>query len=121
MKVPCPDLDLDEHGEQECLYCDGSGYFDAEVVPTTQDIVQAIRALYEINGVGGAVHIVTDDDNLEDEHLEFCAKEIADDKHWSFETEGAREAAKRVCDLMTPMTVKQRATALEMYRQNHAA
>jgi hypothetical protein len=86
----------------------------AIVTEATKAAAEAVRALYEINAVGGAMHIVTDDWNIEDHSLEFCSKEIEAGDHWSFKDAGAREAAKLVCDLMSPMTEDERASVLAL-------
>lgn len=42
---------------------------------TLQDIQELIHAIYEITSIGGPLHIVLDDFNLEDRDIVFCQKE----------------------------------------------
>ena len=79
-----------------------------EIIAATDAAVSAVKALYEINGVGGAMHCVTDDWNLEDEFF------VVADAHWSYDDDGAKDAAQAVCDLMKDMTIAQRATVLAL-------
>ena len=51
--------------------------------PTIPEVIPIVKAYYAKpgNGVGGALHIVLDDENVEDEHIEYCkqyAAEIGD-------------------------------------------
>ena len=42
---------------------------------TLQDIQQLIHVIYEISYVGGPLHVVLDDFNLEDRSIHFCQRE----------------------------------------------
>ena len=44
--------------------------------PAVQNAVVAYRRVYEFSSVGGHLHIVLDDWNLEDEFLDFCEQDI---------------------------------------------
>jgi hypothetical protein len=45
--------------------------------PTITEIIPLLKEYYEIdgNGVGGDYHIVLDDDNVENSHVEYCLNE----------------------------------------------
>lgn len=76
----------------------------------TGDVVaaaDAVRDLYTETFVGGALHIVTDDWNLEDEHLDWCAANGAGpDQMTVFE--------QQALDCLRPLSIKHRATALAL-------
>jgi hypothetical protein len=42
--------------------------------PTVPQLIEAAKAYYSMpgNGVGGSLHIVLDDDNIEDSHIQWC-------------------------------------------------
>ena len=42
--------------------------------------VAAIQRVYEFHGAGGACHIVTDDENVDDSHIEFCYEWLEENK-----------------------------------------
>jgi hypothetical protein len=44
--------------------------------PTIPEVLSLVKAYLEKdgNGVGGSLHIVLDDGNVEDSHVEFCIK-----------------------------------------------
>lgn len=44
--------------------------------PVVRAAAEAARAVYEFSCVGGNLHIVLDDFNIEDGHLEFCREQI---------------------------------------------
>ena len=51
-----------------------------------QECVELIKMIYRHHAAGGGLHIVLDDGNTDDDHLEFCVKHIAnlaqtDDPH----------------------------------------
>jgi len=49
------------------------------------DAYQAMREiLYQHHGVGGSLHIITDDGNLLDSDIDFCQKQVMynQDPHW---------------------------------------
>ena len=50
--------------------------------PAIQAAAETIRRLYEVAAGGGRLHIVVDDWNLEDHHLDFCAGLIERDPDW---------------------------------------
>jgi hypothetical protein len=74
---------------------------------------QAIGAVYEFSCVGGNLHKVCDDWNLEDGNLDFCAGSIAEN---FFEATPAQLAAERRClGLLRALTEDERASALAIH------
>ena len=57
-----------------CWQEDGAHRIDNAKVRAVQPLIAAV---YEHSGVGGNLHIVLDDTNLEDSHLASCAATIA--------------------------------------------
>ena len=41
---------------------------------TVDEVFPLVRELYERNAAGGCLHIVLDDGNVEDDHVQFCIK-----------------------------------------------
>lgn len=79
-------------------------------------LVEEFYALPECS-VGGPLHVVTDDYNVEDDSIAFCERSL--DDHWSIErqaTDEGREVvrakAREIIALMRPMTLAERAVAL---------
>jgi len=59
----------------------------------------------------GPLHIIVEDWNLDDDSIEFCSQDETMERHWS----GPMSATDRaLLDLLRPMTVTQRATALAL-------
>lgn len=94
--------------------------------PTVRAAALAVAEVYQHSCVGGNLHIVLDDWNLEDDSLEFCAKQIAAGGYKRSETHskvlGVRDddspeklAAEQRChDLFAALTMKERASALAL-------
>jgi hypothetical protein len=66
----------------------------------TDNAVELIRELYETHLTGGDLHIITDDWNLEDGHLDWCGDETKD------------PLCIKILSLLKPMTIKERATTM---------
>jgi hypothetical protein len=80
----------------------------------TIDAVPLIEAVYEANSVGGNLHIVLDDFNIDDCDLEACRRFI--DNHEDDALTYCDVVAERAClDAFVSMTVDERASALAMY------
>lgn len=91
--------------------------------PVVRAAAEAAKRVYDFSCVGGNLHIVLDDFNIEDEHLEFCRKEI-DNAPESCRATGDHEdgicwcspeqlAAERYCyGLFMALTEDERASAL---------
>ncbi len=83
-----------------CRFCweerGGPTDFSPEVIAAAEKIA----ALYRVHGAGGALHIVTDDMNVEDDDLEFARKHLSDD-------------VERACyEALLPLTEDQRLAAI---------
>lgn len=94
----------------------------AIVTDATKRVAELCGQLYEIAPVGGNCHIVTDDWNLEDSHIEFCRQQVANGG-WPDELTGenynydpAQLAIEReLLELMAPMSEAERASALGIW------
>lgn len=117
-----------------CCTCweeDGGIKIDNERVRSVQPLIAAV---YEHNCVGGNLHIVLDDNNLEDGSLEFCSSCIdhagqmpldanAADFHKRYNDEKRADpdppeqlAAERACcDALMAMTYEERVSALGLW------
>ena len=98
--------------------------------PAIRAAAAAVAEVYEHSCVGGNLHIVLDDWNLEDGSLAFCDAQIArgghpdDPEHSPWYTKEKLEnpdspeqlaAERRCCDLFKALTVEERASALAFY------
>lgn len=77
-----------------------------------QQCAELIIQFYMLDdcGAGGVLHIVTDDWNLEDEHLQFCrenAEKVSDYDQ--------KDLAIRILDLMDGMNLQERASAMALF------
>ncbi len=69
------------------------------------DAVNSIEDLYKEHALGGRLHIVTDDWNVEDEHLEWCKEQ------------GLNDIEQRCFQLLKPLCIKERASALAIWEK----
>jgi len=80
------------------------------------EAARLINWLYgqEWGRVGGPLHILTDDGNIDDDHLGFCFKEIDNHEYptVSPKTEEDKEKCRRILELMRPMTREGRAQTI---------
>jgi len=70
--------------------------------------------------VGGPLHIITDDNNLEDSHLWMCMRSIDEDPKYPSihpKTEVEKAKCRRLIQLLVPLNVSQRDTALRAAEQ----
>lgn len=93
----------------------------AIITDRTLAAAELVRQVYDFSGVGGNLHIVVDDWNIEDDNLEFCSKEIAAggyfDPKYPEEKPSSEQLAveRRCCDALMRMTLDERASALALY------
>lgn len=73
--------------------------------------VTLLHMLYRVTGVGGPAHVVSDDWNIEDEHVQFCLKQC-DDQEYPVEE---RDAARAFLWSFVPLDEDERATALALF------
>jgi hypothetical protein len=66
-------------------------------------VVPLIDAVYDDGGVGGGLHVVVDDWNLEDEHLIWCLGQ------------GLSEDERQCAEALLALSLEQRAAALAIY------
>lgn len=94
----------------ECRVDYGSPKLDSLDIQTCAALIMQLYMLDNC-GCGGVMHIITDDWNLEDEHLEFCREEankLIDDYD-------QKDLAIRILDLMDEFTLDERASAMALF------
>lgn len=72
-----------------------------------KNAVDAINKVYEYSLVGGNLHIVVDDWNIEDHNLLFCEKEISKE-----EDKEQRDVEQECFDILFSMTIEERNSTL---------
>lgn len=89
--------------------------------PQIERCAGLVRKLYECSPVGGNLHIITDDWNLEDEHIEMCREYMAAIPEGAeTEYQDAEDYAKQlriereIINLMTPMNEEERGAVLAL-------
>lgn len=75
--------------------------------PQIERCAELVDELYQFNPVGGHLHIVTDDWNLEDHSVEFCRKYVEEQEP----TEQTHVEAQ-IIQLMQPMSEEERGAVL---------
>lgn len=89
------------------------------VTARTLAAAKAIDDVYEHSPVGGRLHIVVDDWNLEDESIAFCADEIAKGERGEADWHGMSAeqlSAERNCaTLLAALSLDERASALALH------
>lgn len=93
----------------------------SDVTPEIDRAAALVRRLYDLpeGAAGGNLHIVTDDWNLEDEHVLWCRDQvvrIASGKVEEFDFTDPQQIAveRELIDLLMPMTEAQRGTVLAL-------
>lgn len=85
------------------------------VTDKTKRVAELVGQLYAMpgGGVGGNLHIVTDDWNLEDEHIAYCAETVATpDRAYRYDDPAQLAVEAEICALMKDMTEAERGSAL---------
>ncbi len=77
---------------------------------TVSEVLPLVQAYYKFNGVGGSLHIVLDDGNLEDDSVEFCLR-YARDNH--------DIAGQNLAKVLLRMSRKQRQKLYDQYEKFH--
>lgn len=104
-----------------CLGCYAERGFPKIISEKTIRAAALAARVYEFSGVGGNLHIVLDDWNLEDSNIEFCSKQISDggyyDPKWGGERDSVEQLAaeRECCDAFTGLTLDERAAALALF------
>jgi DNA repair photolyase len=90
------------------------------ITPAIEEAAERIRALYALHSAGGRAHIVTDDFNVDDEHVEWCLRDLAEN--------GAREddqamvrLSRATLEALRPLTRLQRIAAVHVAEGTHPA
>lgn len=89
------------------------------VTDEMREAAALIGALYAnpAGGTGGPLHIVTDDDNVEDSNLEYCSKGLNEWKGWDCtpeQEERVKVISGMILDLLWPLDTKQRAVTVSL-------
>lgn len=97
-----------------CYGCWEEAGFPKFDSPKIREAARLVTTLYEMpdGGVGGNLHIVTDDWNLETEHLEWCRDHIVKGGNDWIESEEQRILEMQILELMLPMTEAERFSVL---------
>lgn len=69
----------------------------------TLGVQPLIEAVYEEHAGGGGLHIIIDDYNVHDSHIDMCAKDVTTD------------AEKACLEAFRAMTIEERVSALAIY------
>lgn len=78
--------------------------------PDVRALIPLIDEVYEWNGSGGNLHIIVDDQNIHDDHLEWCGDYIASNPN---KCPDGQIAAELAClSAMATMSVLERGSAL---------
>ena len=75
-----------------------------------QDIDFLVRAIYEYNSVGGPMHIVLDDCNVDTNSIKWCMENTI----LKEEDIVVRICSEKLCELLLPLTLEQRMEYLEI-------
>lgn len=78
-----------------------------------RDALEAVEAVYEHSCAGGNLHILLDDNNIDDEHFEFLRGAIRENIYGG--SEWQLEAESRCLDLMERLTMEERASVLGLH------
>lgn len=86
-----------------------------------REAVDLIERVYDYSGVGGNLHVVLSDWNLEDEHVEMCIRRIAgafkDGDRYGREGTEALDVEMACAQLLKNMSEAERASALALHEQ----
>ena len=75
-----------------------------------QDIDFLVRAIYEYNYVGGHMHIVLDDCNVDTNSIKWCMENTIPKE----EDIVVRICSEKLCELLLPLTLEQRMEYLKI-------
>lgn len=102
-----------------CMSCWAELGEPAIDTPAVRAAIALVDEVYEFSCVGGNLHIVIDDFNIDDDNLEFCAKQIADVRAGRPST-FADVAPEQLCAeeaclaALWPMSIDERASVLAL-------
>lgn len=75
-----------------------------------QELYDVIAKIYALDGVGGALHIVLDDLNVEDHHIKWCINEWLPKCQY---TDEEQALYRRCAELLLMLHRKQRAKVID--------
>lgn len=78
-----------------------------------------ITELYEHNGVGGNLHIITDDYNVDSGNVAFCREWLA--SHGCDEDREQNAIEEKLLDLLEPMSEDERMSAVALHWEHFEA
>ena len=92
------------------------GHHDGVVIATnpTEQILRAIQEVYKYNGVGSGLHIVIDDENIEDEAIVWCLENSIP----KIENDAERTACEVCAKLLLGLTYDERGRIMDHYWRN---
>ena len=79
-------------------------------------LAKLIDVLYKYHGAGGGLHIIVDDWNLEDSHVEFCEQNIAKEEYIKLCPKTRLNTEKACIKLLKSLSIQERASALALQR-----
>ena len=92
------------------------GHHDGVVVAITpiEQAIQAIKEVYKYCGVGSGLHIVLDDENIEDHHIVWCLENSIP----QIENDAERQACEVCAKLLLGLTYSEREQIMDCYWRN---
>jgi hypothetical protein len=79
----------------------------------TRNAAALVAKVYEASCVGGNLHIIVDDWNIQDSHIEFCKKAIEDNVHELTPTE--QQVERECLAALRSLDIAGRASALALH------
>ena len=98
-----------------CIECWRARGCPAIINEQTLACLEAVRSLYEHNAAGGNAHIVTDDNNIEEDHINWCLNEAVKHNRVGSTLE-CLDAERKVLELMLALSEAERASVLAMHQ-----
>lgn len=85
------------------------------ITDKTMAAASLVRRVYEFSCVGGNLHIVLDDWNLQDENLQFCMDEIKKGGYEGRDSPEELAAETECCEAFIALNMDERASALALH------
>ncbi len=93
-----------------CIQCYKDAGSPQIINDKTKRAAELTRLVYNDHGAGGWCHIVLDDFNIEDGHIDYCLEQIEIEPD-----DGTHDTQKACMLLFKSMTMDERASALALY------
>ena len=98
-----------------CFECWRDQYNSSYIInDKTKKAVKLIKEVYKYHGAGGSLHIILDDWNLEDSHVDFCGKVISLNEY--DDPPELLDAELKCYEALKKMSIEERASALAIER-----